>query len=119
MFTESSHIQSEKMKKIAYKTEKETISMHVIMCVTLAFLPGTFVAVSTRAMTLFKPGCDDICIFQGFLSKWSYRDKPGCEWRSRRCHLPFWGFQAVCINLLPSYVYHICTLDSAVSVFGA
>ncbi|KAF0635460.1 hypothetical protein FPSE5266_01993 [Fusarium pseudograminearum] len=44
MFTESSHIQSEKMKKIAYKTEKETISMHVIMCVTLAFLPGTFVA---------------------------------------------------------------------------
>ncbi|KAH6960327.1 hypothetical protein DER45DRAFT_583516 [Fusarium avenaceum] len=44
MFTESSHIQSEKMEKIAYKTEKETISMHVITCVTLAFLPGTFVA---------------------------------------------------------------------------
>ncbi|CEF74703.1 hypothetical protein FGSG_02414 [Fusarium graminearum PH-1] len=44
IFTESSHIQSEKMEKIAYKTEKETISMHVITCVTLAFLPGTFVA---------------------------------------------------------------------------
>ncbi|KAM0209506.1 hypothetical protein ACHAPQ_011929 [Fusarium lateritium] len=44
MFTESSPIQSEKMEKIAYKTEKETISMHVITCVTLAFLPGTFVA---------------------------------------------------------------------------
>ncbi|WZH40683.1 hypothetical protein QYS62_001621 [Fusarium acuminatum] len=44
MFTESSHIQSEKMEQIAYKTEKETISMHVITCVTLAFLPGTFVA---------------------------------------------------------------------------
>ncbi|KAF5983769.1 serine threonine kinase [Fusarium coicis] len=44
IFTESSHTQSEKMERIAYKTEKETISMHVITCVTLAFLPGTFVA---------------------------------------------------------------------------
>jgi hypothetical protein len=51
IFTESSHIQSEKMEKIAYKTEKETISMHVITCVTLAFLPGTFVAVSPHTMS--------------------------------------------------------------------
>ncbi|KAF4994056.1 hypothetical protein FDECE_13243 [Fusarium decemcellulare] len=44
IFTESSYLQSEKMEQIAYKTEKETISMHIITCVTLAFLPGTFVA---------------------------------------------------------------------------
>ncbi|KAF5254506.1 hypothetical protein FANTH_764 [Fusarium anthophilum] len=44
IFTESSHIQSEKMERIAHKTEQETISMHVVTCVTLAFLPGTFVA---------------------------------------------------------------------------
>ncbi|KAF6530420.1 hypothetical protein HZS61_001732 [Fusarium oxysporum f. sp. conglutinans] len=44
VFTESSHIQSEKMERIAHKTEQETISMHVVTCVTLAFLPGTFVA---------------------------------------------------------------------------
>ncbi|KAJ3526326.1 hypothetical protein NM208_g11245 [Fusarium decemcellulare] len=44
IFTESSYLQSEKMERIAYKTEKETISMHIITCVTLAFLPGTFVA---------------------------------------------------------------------------
>lgn len=33
------------MEKIAYKTEQETISMHVITFVALIFLPGTFVAV--------------------------------------------------------------------------
>ncbi|KAJ9425963.1 hypothetical protein QL093DRAFT_2256044 [Fusarium oxysporum] len=44
VFTESSHIQSEKMERIAHKTEQETISMHVVTCVTLAFLPGTFLA---------------------------------------------------------------------------
>ncbi|KAF5589677.1 serine threonine kinase [Fusarium pseudoanthophilum] len=47
IFTESSHIQSEKMERIAHKTEQETISMHVVTCVTLAFLPGTFVAIQT------------------------------------------------------------------------
>ncbi|KAF5590973.1 serine threonine kinase [Fusarium pseudocircinatum] len=47
IFTESSHSQSAKMERIAYKTEQETISMHIITCVTLAFLPGTFVATNT------------------------------------------------------------------------
>ncbi|CAG1976420.1 unnamed protein product [Fusarium graminearum] len=50
IFTESSFGQSEKMERIAYKTEKETISMHVITCVTLAFLPAMFVA------TFFQSG---------------------------------------------------------------
>ncbi|KAF4981162.1 hypothetical protein FZEAL_2996 [Fusarium zealandicum] len=54
IFTESSHVQSEKMERIAYKTEKETISMHVITCVTLAFLPGTFVA------AFFQSGLMDV-----------------------------------------------------------
>ncbi|KAL2673948.1 hypothetical protein Neosp_012394 [[Neocosmospora] mangrovei] len=43
IFTESSQTQSEKMEGIAFKTEKETISMHVITSVTLAFLPAMFV----------------------------------------------------------------------------
>lgn len=46
IFTETSYGQSQKMERIAYKTEKETISMHVITCVTLAFLPAMFAAVS-------------------------------------------------------------------------
>ncbi|PNP86646.1 hypothetical protein FNYG_00036 [Fusarium nygamai] len=44
IFTETSYGQSQKMERIAYKTEKETISMHVITCVTLAFLPAMFAA---------------------------------------------------------------------------
>ncbi|KAF4460055.1 serine threonine kinase [Fusarium albosuccineum] len=54
IFTESSHAQSEKMERIAYKTEKETISMHVITCVTLAFLPAMFVA------TFFQSGLVEV-----------------------------------------------------------
>lgn len=45
IFTESSQIQQGNMEEIAYKTEKETISMHIITFVTLSFLPGTFIAV--------------------------------------------------------------------------
>ncbi|KAM0425859.1 hypothetical protein ACHAPT_008797 [Fusarium lateritium] len=54
IFTESSQVQSEKMEGIAFKTEKETISMHVITCVTLAFLPAMFVA------TFFQSGLVEI-----------------------------------------------------------
>ncbi|EXL41332.1 hypothetical protein FOCG_16144 [Fusarium oxysporum f. sp. radicis-lycopersici 26381] len=54
IFTESSHSQSAKMERIAYKTEQETISMHIITCVTLAFLPGTFVA------AFFQSGLIDV-----------------------------------------------------------
>ncbi|KAM6509940.1 hypothetical protein FALCPG4_017576 [Fusarium falciforme] len=54
IFTESSQVQSEKMEGIAFKTEKETISMHVITCVTLAFLPAMFVT------TFFQSGLLEI-----------------------------------------------------------
>ncbi|UPK95639.1 hypothetical protein LCI18_006574 [Fusarium solani-melongenae] len=54
IFTESSQAQSKKMEGIAFKTEKETISMHVITCVTLAFLPAMFVA------TFFQSGLVEI-----------------------------------------------------------
>ncbi|RSL87372.1 hypothetical protein CDV31_016259 [Fusarium ambrosium] len=54
IFAESSQAQSEKMEGIAFKTEKETISMHVITCVTLAFLPAMFVA------TFFQSGLVEI-----------------------------------------------------------
>ncbi|KAK2136072.1 hypothetical protein NOF04DRAFT_1363621 [Fusarium oxysporum II5] len=54
IFTESSHSQSAKIEHIAYKTEQEMISMHIITCVTLAFLPGTFVA------AFFQSGLIDV-----------------------------------------------------------
>ncbi|KAJ4317350.1 hypothetical protein N0V84_007407 [Fusarium piperis] len=54
IFTESSQAQSEKMERIAFKTEKETISMHVITSVTLAFLPAMFVT------TFFQSGLIEI-----------------------------------------------------------
>lgn len=55
------------MERIAYKTEQETISMHIITCVTLAFLPGTFVAVSSS--TISQPGHAnrDLSLLSGFL----------------------------------------------------
>ena len=49
------------MERIAYKTEKETISMHVITCVTLAFLPPMFVAVSRPTPELLN-----LTLFQTF-----------------------------------------------------
>ncbi|RTE80741.1 hypothetical protein BHE90_004789 [Fusarium euwallaceae] len=54
IFTESSQTQSEKMEGIAFKTEKETISMHVITSVTLAFLPAMFLT------TFFQSGLVEI-----------------------------------------------------------
>ncbi|TPX07953.1 uncharacterized protein E0L32_010408 [Thyridium curvatum] len=44
LFAQSGFDSSRKMEMIAHKTEEETTSMHVITCVTLLFLPGTFVA---------------------------------------------------------------------------
>jgi hypothetical protein len=112
MFTESSHIQSEKMEQIAYKTEKETISMHVITCVTLAFLPGTFVAVSNPAMSHPNQAVlTRFASYLGFLSKWSDRDKSG--------HLPSWGIQAVRMYLLSPHVSDVCALGSAVQISGS
>jgi len=37
------------MHEIAVKTEKETVSMRIVTVVTLFFLPGTFVSVSTTS----------------------------------------------------------------------
>lgn len=55
-----------KMHKIAVRTEQETVSMHVITIFTLIFLPGTFIAVRfglpllqailTRFQTFFSSG---------------------------------------------------------------
>ena len=36
-----------RMETIAEQTQKETVSMKVITVITLIFLPGTFVSVST------------------------------------------------------------------------
>ncbi|CAF3475776.1 unnamed protein product [Fusarium graminearum] len=69
IFTESSFGQSEKMERIAYKTEKETISMHVITCVTLAFLPAMFVATFFQSglveINQKATGVDNAVIFHG------------------------------------------------------
>lgn len=40
------------MHEIARKTNQETVSMRVITSVTLFFLPGTFVAVSFKAINI-------------------------------------------------------------------
>lgn len=75
IFTESSEVQSEKMEGIAVKTEKETISMHVITCVTLAFLPAMFVAVRiTPSLLIMQWLCAD-STHLGILPKWVDRDK--------------------------------------------
>lgn len=39
------------MHAIAHKTKLETVSMRIITLVTLFFLPGTFISVSTSAIT--------------------------------------------------------------------
>ncbi|KAI5464962.1 hypothetical protein BGZ63DRAFT_421949 [Mariannaea sp. PMI_226] len=49
-FAESAHRQGRKMERIANQAEQEAGSMHIITFVTLAFLPGTFVA------TFFQSG---------------------------------------------------------------
>lgn len=54
------------MERIAYKTEQETISMHIITCVTLAFLPGTFVAVSSSPPSQSGNADRDPPSFQAF-----------------------------------------------------
>jgi hypothetical protein len=38
------------MRRIAIKTEKETVFMRIVTVVTLFFLPGTFVSVSLRTV---------------------------------------------------------------------
>ena len=40
---------TERTHDIAEKTERQTVSMHVITFLTLIFLPGTFVSVSLSA----------------------------------------------------------------------
>ena len=49
-----------KMHAIAVKTERETVSMHVITIFTLVFLPGTFVAV--RRAQLLRPPSRPSCV---------------------------------------------------------
>jgi hypothetical protein len=39
---------TEKMYDIADKTKQETVSMRIITLVTLFFLPGTFISVSSK-----------------------------------------------------------------------
>ncbi len=61
------------MERLAYKTEQETVSMHVITCVTLAYLPGTFVAVSlSRSLTrgLARALTSRQSFFQSGLLQW-------------------------------------------------
>lgn len=42
------------MEDIAFKTKRETSSMHIITFVTLIFLPGTFMAVSLMPSISFS-----------------------------------------------------------------
>lgn len=117
IFTESSHTQSEKMERIAYKTEKETISMHVITCVTLAFLPGTFVAVSAlRCLLAFYGFADHSDSRQGFLPEWAYRDQSDCHGYPGCGDFPSRCIQALRCHLLPSYVSNLHLVDASIQV---
>ncbi|RGP66773.1 hypothetical protein FSPOR_6368 [Fusarium sporotrichioides] len=44
LYAESAKLSALKMEDIAFKTKRETSSMHIITFVTLIFLPGTFMA---------------------------------------------------------------------------
>ncbi|RGP76419.1 hypothetical protein FLONG3_5304 [Fusarium longipes] len=44
LYAESTQLSALKMEDIAFKTKRETSSMHIITFVTLIFLPGTFMA---------------------------------------------------------------------------
>lgn len=41
-----------RMQEIADRTERETVSMRIITLVTMFFLPGTFISVSTCTIVL-------------------------------------------------------------------
>ncbi|KAH7157257.1 hypothetical protein B0J13DRAFT_435115 [Dactylonectria estremocensis] len=75
--------QSQRMQEIANKTEKETESMHIITFVTLAFLPGTFVA------TFFQSG-----LFQWKEDGHNMRDSLKFNW------IAFSFFAAICFPLM-------------------
>ena len=51
--TENMESMTQEMHEIAQKTKQETVSMRIITLVTLFFLPGTFISVSTLSL-LFK-----------------------------------------------------------------
>lgn len=69
LFLIAAHQTAADMRKIADKTERETASMHIITLVTLIFLPGTFVAVSSSW---------PCCLFYSF-SFASVQHSPRCE----------------------------------------
>lgn len=51
-FAQSAHDSTKVMEHMAIKTKQETVSMHSITILTLVFLPGTFLAVSTLLSAL-------------------------------------------------------------------
>lgn len=53
-FAQSAHDSAKVMERMAVKTKQETVSMHSITILTLVFLPGTFLAVSTFLIFQFE-----------------------------------------------------------------
>ncbi|KAM7214251.1 hypothetical protein V8F06_010368 [Rhypophila decipiens] len=64
LFAESAYVSSQRMEQIAFKTEQETASMHIITIVTLLFLPGTFIA------TFFQSGIIKLKEVENMDSDW-------------------------------------------------
>jgi hypothetical protein len=48
--TENMEVMTKDMHIIAQKTKQETVSMRIITLVTLFFLPGTFISVSSQRL---------------------------------------------------------------------
>ncbi|KAK3997449.1 hypothetical protein QBC44DRAFT_94719 [Cladorrhinum sp. PSN332] len=67
MFAELGTQSSVTMQSIAYKTERETVSIHVIAIVTLLFLPATFLS------SFFQSGVLQWQDTQDFMGQWFFR----------------------------------------------
>lgn len=107
------------MERIAHKTEQETISMHVVTFVTLAFLPGTFVAVSLlRCFSRSPTGLTSLFSHQGFLPKWTRRDQQSFRRRPWICGVLYRSVQTFLSYLLPSYVYYLRFMVHGVQDIG-
>ncbi|KAJ4025634.1 hypothetical protein NW752_003107 [Fusarium irregulare] len=59
IYAESAQLSALKMEDIAFKTKRETSSMHIITFVTLIFLPGTFMASFFQSGILEWPHLND------------------------------------------------------------
>lgn len=103
---------TQKMHKIAVRTEQETVSMHIITIFTLIFLPGTFLAVSkllrgkhqhTEATTLASSTKTDLTaaqqtFFSSGVLRWDEDGTLGSDWVVRVSGMKL--FMYICVPMM-------------------